>query len=133
MVGPPVRTVIEGVHFIPVVTDAELAELYRNAALLLFPSFYEGFGWPVIEAQACGCPAIVTGSPPLTEAGGNAAVWITDPRDIETAAGQVIEVLRESPPLRKERVFAGYKNARKFSRDRMIARYLELYTSILRT
>ena len=132
MVGPPVGTVTEGVHFLPGITDAELAELYRNAALLLFPSFYEGFGWPVVEAQACGCPAVITGTPPLTEAGGNAAVWITDPRDIGAATDQVIEVLREAPTVRKERVFAGYRNARKFSRDRMIARYLELYTSVLR-
>jgi glycosyltransferase involved in cell wall biosynthesis len=132
MVGPPLRTVTKGVHFLSVVTDAELAELYRNAALLLFPSFYEGFGWPIVEAQACGCPAVITGVPPLTEAGGRAAAWIMDPHDIATAAGQVIEVLREPPVLRKERVFAGYRNARKFSRDRMIARYLEVYTSILR-
>src|SRR5262249_61146245 len=65
MVGPPLRTVTEGVHFLSVVTDAELAELYRNAALLLFPSFYEGFGWPIVESQACGCPACITGLPPL--------------------------------------------------------------------
>jgi glycosyltransferase involved in cell wall biosynthesis len=132
MVGPPLRTVTEGVHFLSVVSDAELAELYRNAALLLFPSFCEGFGWPIVEAQACGCPAVITGVPPLTEAGGRAAAWIMDPRDIATAAGQVIEVLREPAVLRKERVSAGYRNVSKFSRDRMIARYLEVYTSVLR-
>jgi glycosyltransferase involved in cell wall biosynthesis len=133
MVGPPVRTPAEGVHFFSCVTDAELAELYRNAALLLFPSFYEGFGWPVLEAQACGCPAVITGAPPLTEAGGSAAVWIMNPRDIGAAADQVIGVLRESPAARKERVLAGYENAGRFSLDRMIAKYLELYASILRT
>jgi glycosyltransferase involved in cell wall biosynthesis len=132
MIGPPLGTVIEGVRFIPAVTDPELAALYLNASLLLFPSFCEGFGWPVVEAQACGCPAVITGAPPLTEAGGNAAVWITDPRDIRSAADQVIEVLREPSAVRKERVFAGCRNACRFSRDRMIARYLELYTSILR-
>src|ERR1700736_5604618 len=122
MVGPPLNRVTEGVHFCPCVTDEELAGLYRKAALLLFPSFYEGFGWPVVEAQACGCPAVITGAPPLTEAGGNAAAWIADPRDIGAAADQVIKILGEDRAAREERIFAGYHHARKFSLDRMIAR-----------
>jgi hypothetical protein len=56
-----------------------------------------------------------------------------NPRDIGAAADQVIGVLRESPAARKERVLAGYENAGRFSLDRMIAKYLELYASILRT
>jgi glycosyltransferase involved in cell wall biosynthesis len=132
LVGPPIKTTIEGVHFFPAVTDAELAELYRKAALLLFPSFYEGFGWPVVEAQACGCRTVITRIPPLTEAGGTAAAWITNPRDVGAAADQVIRVLQEDPKTRKNRVLAGCEHSHGFSRDRMIARYLELYASILR-
>jgi glycosyltransferase involved in cell wall biosynthesis len=132
MVGPSLKTATEGVHFCPCVTDEELAGLYRKAALLLFPSFYEGFGWPVVEAQACGCPAVITGAPPLTEAGGNAAAWIADPRDIGAAADQVIKILGEDRTAREERIFTGYQHARKFSLDRMIARYLELYAALLR-
>jgi glycosyltransferase involved in cell wall biosynthesis len=123
---------MDGVHFFPAVTDASLAELYRNSALLLFPSFYEGFGWPVVEAHACGCRTVITAIPPLTEAGGNAAAWITDPRNIEAAADQVIKVLNEDPIARNERVLAGRRHGRVFSQDRMLARYLELYASILR-
>jgi glycosyltransferase involved in cell wall biosynthesis len=132
MVGPPLETRMDGVHFFPAVTDAGLAELYRNCALLLFPSFYEGFGWPVVEAHACGCRTVITAIPPLTEAGGHAAAWITDPRNIEAAADQVIRVLNEDPIARNERVLAGRRHARVFSQDRMLARYLELYASILR-
>ena len=132
MVGPPLETRMDGVHFLPNVTDAGLAELYRNATLLLFPSLYEGFGWPVVEAHACGCRTVITAIPPLTEAGGNAAAWITDPQDIEGAADQVIKVLNEDPIARNERVLAGRRNACAFSLDRMLARYLELYASILR-
>jgi len=132
MVGPPLESRMEGVHFLPAVTDAGLAKLYRNAALLLFPSLYEGFGWPVVEANACGCRTVITAIPPLTEAGGDAAAWITDPRDIEAAADQVIKVLNEDPVAREERVLAGRQHARFFSQDRMLARYLELYASILR-
>jgi glycosyltransferase involved in cell wall biosynthesis len=123
---------MDGVHFLPAVTDAGLAELYRNAALLLFPSLYEGFGWPVVEAHACGCRTVITAFPPLTEAGGEAAAWITDPRDVEAAADQVIKVLNEDPTARNKRVLAGRRNARVFSLDQMLARYLELYASILR-
>ena len=132
MVGPSLGSETAGVHFMQAVTDAKLAGLYRRAALLLFPSLYEGFGWPVVEAQACGCPVVITGAPPLTEAGGNSASWIKDPQDVGAAAEQVINVLKEDPRARKDRVLAGRRHASRFSRDRMIARYLELYASILR-
>jgi len=132
MVGPPLTTGIEGVKFIPLVTDHELAELYRQAEILLFPSLYEGFGWPIIEAQACGCRAVITGTPPLTEAGGEAAARISDPEDIEKAAEQVIKVLHEDSVARQARVAAGRLHAKAFSSDHMIARYLKLYGSILR-
>jgi glycosyltransferase involved in cell wall biosynthesis len=131
MVGSPLPPEIQGVRFLLKVTDTILLDLYRNAALLLFPSFYEGFGWPVVEAQACGCPTVVTGTAPLTEAAGNAAVWITDPRDIDQAAERVLEVLREDSVKREERRRAGYTNASRFSRQQMAADYLELYASLL--
>jgi glycosyltransferase involved in cell wall biosynthesis len=56
MVGLALSPEIPGVQFLQEVTDAMLTDLYRNAALLLFPSLYEGFGWPVIEARECPVP-----------------------------------------------------------------------------
>jgi glycosyltransferase involved in cell wall biosynthesis len=132
MVGPPLESRIHGVCFLQNITDDLLIELYRNAALLLFPSLYEGFGWPVVEANACGCFAMVSRIDPLVEAGGNAAVWIEDPRDINQAVERVIEVLHEDSAKRQSRQEAGFGNARRFSYREMIAQYLELYTSILR-
>ncbi|HEY0792881.1 MAG TPA: glycosyltransferase family 1 protein [Chthoniobacterales bacterium] len=131
MVGPPLEPAIEGVTFLQNVRDADLPGLYQNAALLLFPSFYEGFGWPIVEAQACGCPVITTGRPPLTEAGGTAAVWIADPQDAGEAADRVLEVLRGDPVECERRRQAGYENATGFSLERMIANYLQLYTLVL--
>ena len=132
MVGPPLESRIHGVCFLQNITDDLLVELYRNAALLLFPSLYEGFGWPVVEANACGCAAVASRIDSLMEAGGNAAVWIEDPRDINQAAERVIGVLHEDSAKRQSRQEAGFENARRFSYREMIAQYLDLYTYILR-
>ena len=76
-------------------------------------------------------PTSCTGTAPLTEAAGGAAVWIEDPRDIEQAADRVIEVLRDSSGRRRQRQRAGYVNAGRFSRHQMAAKYRELYASLL--
>ena len=132
MVGPALRPEIPGVQFLEEVTDPMLTDLYRNAALLLFPSLYEGFGWPVVEANACGCPAVVSKIAPLIEAGGDAPVLISDPRDIHDAADRVMEVLVGDSLTRQRRREAAYENASRFSRRQMITQYLELYASIAR-
>ena len=130
MVGPALGPEIPGVQFLPEVTDPMLTDLYRNAALLLFPSLYEGFGWPVVEANACGCPAVISEIAPLIEAGGDAPVLISDPRDIQNAADRVIEVLSGDSHTRQRRREAGYENASRFSCRQMITQYVELYASM---
>ena len=57
-------------------SDDLVLALYNSSAALLFPSHAEGFGWPVLEALACGCPVITTGCPPMTEVGGECACYI---------------------------------------------------------
>ena len=64
-------------HVLKSVSDQTLVALYNRASLLLFPSHSEGFGWPVLEALACGCPVVTTGMPPMTEVGGNAVTTIS--------------------------------------------------------
>ena len=62
------------IEWIPSADDERLKALYRSAALFLFPSLYEGFGWPVLEAMACGCPVVCSSAASLPEVAGDAAL-----------------------------------------------------------
>jgi glycosyltransferase involved in cell wall biosynthesis len=112
------------------VTDLDLAALYSSAALLLFPSLAEGFGWPVAEAMACGCRVVTSGRAPMTEIAGDAATYI-DPEDHATAAATVERVLNESDADRKARVAAGLARAARFSGRAMATAYLAVYREVL--
>lgn len=111
-------------------SNEELRALYSSAELLLFPSFEEGFGWPILEAQACGCRVVTTGQPPMTEVGGKAAVYI-NPRDIDAAAATLINVLSEDPEAKHARIELGLENATRFSTGQMIEEYLQCYRQIM--
>jgi glycosyltransferase involved in cell wall biosynthesis len=76
------------------VSTEELVALYQRAAALVFPSLYEGFGMPVIEAMACGCPVACANTTSLPEVAGDAA-RLFDPRDVEDIARAVDDVLRD--------------------------------------
>lgn len=131
MVGPPLETSDAKVIFLQDPKDKELAALYAGAELLLFPSLEEGFGWPVVEAQACGCPVVTTGKPPMTEAGGTAATYLEDPRNAKNAAEVVIRVLNHDRATRARVRNEGFQNARRFAQPAMIADYLHVYRSLL--
>jgi glycosyltransferase involved in cell wall biosynthesis len=131
MVGPPLETCGAEVTFLQDLADTELAALYAGAELLLFPSLEEGFGWPVVEAQACGCPVVTTGKPPMTEACGTAAIYLRNPRDVKRAADAVIRVLNHDSATRARVRHEGLENAQRFSQSAMIADYLNVYRSLL--
>ena len=95
------------------VPDGEIARLYRGADVLVYPSLFEGFGIPVIEAMACGTPVVATEHPSLDEACGDAAVRV-DPLDPESIAAG----LREAVARRDELVPLGLAQAARFSWDR---------------
>jgi glycosyltransferase involved in cell wall biosynthesis len=82
----------EGVRLLGFVSDDELARLYRGAAAFAYPSLFEGFGIPVVEALACGLPAVVSSHPSLDEASGNEALR-ADPKDAEAFADALEEAL----------------------------------------
>jgi glycosyltransferase involved in cell wall biosynthesis len=112
---------------LPDVTNELLEALYNGAVALLFPSICEGFGWPIAEAQACGCPVVCTDRAPMTEVAGPAGLT----HKLEDEAGFVADILRLTDPAERERWSArSLENARKFSTTRMIADYCAIYRSL---
>ena len=108
--------------------DNELLEaLYNCAIALLYPSRFEGFGWPVAEAHACGCPVICSDTGPLPEVGGGAALL----HDVEDEEGFAADIVRLANPAERER-WSGksLRNAARFDPKEMIAQYLEIYRSL---
>lgn len=110
------------------VTDAQLRALYEAAACFVFPSFYEGFGLPPLEAMNCGCPVIVSSRASLPEVCGEAALYC-NPDDPATLAAQLRRLLG-SAALRDELRAAGQVRARQLSWDRAATTFLDLQTSL---
>lgn len=109
------------------ITHDQLQALYSQAAGLIFPSLYEGFGLPIIEAQASGCPVFTSDRAPMTEVGGGAAAYF-DPDDAEGAARVITERLEE----REQMVQAGFEDVRRFDPELMLDNYLAVYGDIVR-
>jgi glycosyltransferase involved in cell wall biosynthesis len=110
-------------------TDRTLADLYRNAILMVLPSLYEGFGLPVLEAFSCGCPAAVSREGALPEVAGEGALYF-DPGEeasIREAVRKVIEDKALQEHLRSE----GFKQARKFSWRKTTEETKAVYESAL--
>jgi glycosyltransferase involved in cell wall biosynthesis len=116
------------VRFLGFVPDATLSVLYRLAAVFVFPSLYEGFGLPPLEAMALGAPVITSNVSSLPEVVGDAAILI-DPRDPEAIADAMARILSE-PELRADLVRRGLARVSAFSWDRAAARVHEIYHEI---
>ena len=99
------------------VSDSERDLLYRRAEALLFPSLYEGFGLPVLEAMKNGLPVVTTRASSLPEVGGEAALYVSDAQDSEAMA-EAVRRLRDDPALRQRLVAAGRRRASGFTWDR---------------
>jgi glycosyltransferase involved in cell wall biosynthesis len=108
--------------------NSTLASLYTGAIALLFPSLAEGFGWPIIEAQACGCPVFTSNRPPMNQIGGSAARYLP-PDEPEKAAEIVLNSMDELAGLRVQ----GLVNSQRFSTTNMMATYIALYQRLAAT
>jgi glycosyltransferase involved in cell wall biosynthesis len=121
-------SVLDRIVEISAASNELLEALYNGALALLFPSRFEGFGWPIIEAQACGCPVICSSADPLPEVAGSAAIFCEP--DEPAAFGRAILELARDAKLRDALVNAGLQNARSFDRPRLIGRLVSLYEQV---
>jgi hypothetical protein len=97
-------------------SDEELRLAYAGAIALVYPSKYEGFGLPVLEALACGCPVITCPNSSIPEVAGNAAIYVDD-SDVNAMANALCEV--QKPSVRQGLISAGLEQAKKFSWSKM--------------
>lgn len=111
------------------IEDEDLPTLYNLASLFAYPSLYEGFGYPVLEAMACGVPVITSNRASLPEVAGDAAILV-DPQDVHTMAREMERVLRDGK-LRKELQQKGLERAAHFSLERNARETLELFRKVM--
>jgi glycosyltransferase involved in cell wall biosynthesis len=116
----------EGVENLGSVSAEHLASLYRRAACLVFPSLYEGFGLPVLEAMACGCPVAASNAGAIPEVAGDAAV-LFDPLDVEAMAAAMLEVDGRREELRER----GLARAARYTWDESARGHDEVYAAAL--
>jgi glycosyltransferase involved in cell wall biosynthesis len=113
-------------HAVGSVTNDQLNALYVGALGLVFPSLHEGFGWPVIEAQACGCPAFVSDRAPLPEVAGAGAVTLDPTAPVAAAQAIALGLTR-----REDLVAAARANASQYTTAAMIDGYVALYRTLV--
>ena len=114
------------VIFLTSVSNEQLCALYSRAEALLFPSLKEGFGWPIIEAQACGCPVITSDRPPMSRLGGPAAL-LADPQNPVDFAERLRELLSEEPAARQRRQTEALYHARRYDPETFVKEMLLAY------
>ncbi|MBW4620681.1 MAG: glycosyltransferase family 4 protein [Cyanosarcina radialis HA8281-LM2] len=125
---PKELKIADRVIFAGEVDDEELAVLYRRAKAFVFPSLYEGFGIPPLEAMACGCPVVVSKVASLPEVCGDAAYYV-NPHDIDDICAGIDRVINDLS-LRQKLVDRGLERVKKFDYAKTVDRLLEIIYSI---
>lgn len=117
------------IKFIHGATDEDLLYLYNGATLFCFPSIYEGFGLPVLEAQKCGVPVVTSDVSSLPEVAGNAALYV-DPGNYKDIADKINTVI-QNEKIMKQMQWESLKQANEFSWDKCVKQTLEVYKRVL--
>jgi glycosyltransferase involved in cell wall biosynthesis len=117
-----------GVRELGRLTDGELVAAYQRCDMVVFASLYEGFGLPILEAQAIGRPVITSNFGAMREAAGDGALLV-DPYSVDEIRAAILRIKNE-PALREELVRKGRENVERFRAPVVAARYAELYRQI---
>lgn len=119
----------ENIIFKTGLDDAALVREYNAAACFVFPSFYEGFGLPPLEAMACGTPVIASDLAPMTEVCGQAALYV-DPHDTDALVGMMLHLLNDDA-LRAEMTSKGLEHVKRFSWEKAAKSHMDVFTKVL--
>lgn len=131
LAAPKKYGVEDRVKFLDFVSDDDLAMLYKNALCYVFPSLYEGFGLPILEAMKFDCPVITSNVSSLPEAAGDAALYV-DPTDIDDIAAKISSLL-DNESLRKELMKKGRDQIKKFSWEKSAKQTLEILEQVAKS
>jgi len=109
--------------------DEEIIELYNRSEFFVFPSLYEGFGFPPLEAMACGCPVIVSNVSSLPEVVGDAGIFV-DPYSFEDIASKMV-LLANNERLKEELKEKGFMRIKQFSWDKAAEEHIKVFKEVL--
>jgi len=129
VVGRPINIKTKegrGIRFVGHIPDEELEALFTGAEALLFPSLYEGFGIPILDAYSCGIPVVTSNTSSLPEVAGEGAILV-DPKNVDSIAEGIEKVLS----MRKTLIKKGEKQLSKFSWEKTARKTLDVYNESL--
>lgn len=112
------------------ISEKQLIQLYKSSNILLFPSLYEGFGMPIIEAQAMSCCVITSNFPPMNEVAGDGALFV-NPYDIDEISNSIIKIINNET-LRSDLIEKGHKNLSKFNSKHLAKEYFKIYKEVFK-
>lgn len=121
---------IKNVNFLGYISDSKLPDFYRNLDVFIYPSLYEGFGLPPLEAMACGCPVICSNKYSLPEIIGDAGILV-NPNDVRKILSSIKKV-KNNKKIRENMKKKGIRQAKKFSWEKNAKETLEIYKKILK-
>ncbi len=124
-------TTSDHIQFLGRVSDEELVRLYNQAACFVFPSLYEGFGLPPLEAMACGCPVLVSDIPVEREVCGDAALYF-NPLDSKNILHTITQYLNDADVIKEKMRQKGYENVTRFSWERSAKVLMNLVKETIR-
>ena len=110
------------------VSDDQLALLYSGASALVYPSYYEGFGLPILEAMACGCPVVCSNCGAMAEVAGDAAILV-DPNHPEAVSAAMDQIIEDSE-LRTRLITMGYRRIQDFSWERTATETIAVFERV---